>query len=100
MGGKNSEVQFYESFTYDGVDYSLYDCVYMHSDEETKPYIGKLIKIWETVGKTKEVKIRWFFHSSEILNWLGDENAHANEIFLASGEGVGVANTNPLVNEL
>ncbi|KAF7150828.1 hypothetical protein RHSIM_Rhsim02G0183000 [Rhododendron simsii] len=92
VGGKKGEVQFYGTFTYDGVDYSLYDCVYMHNEEETEPYIGKLIKIWETADKKKKVKIHWFFHSSEIINWLGDEEVHANEIFLASGEGSGVAN--------
>lgn len=63
-------------------------------------YIGKLVKIWEAADKKKKVKVHWFFHSSEILNWLGDEKVQANELFLASGEGAGVANVNPLVNEL
>ncbi|XP_057478472.1 protein ANTI-SILENCING 1-like isoform X2 [Actinidia eriantha] len=96
VGGNKKEVQFYESFTYDGVDYMLHDCVYMYKEGEPEPYIGKLIKIWENADKTKKVKVHWFFHPSEILNYFGDEEALQNEIFLASGEGVGVANVNPL----
>ncbi|CAL5431598.1 unnamed protein product [Camellia sinensis] len=96
VGGKKKEVQFYDSFTYDGVDYILHDCVYMYKEGEPKPYIGKLIKIWENGDKTKKVKVQWFFHPSEILNWLRGEEALPNEIFLASGEGAGVANVNPL----
>ncbi|KAF5938748.1 hypothetical protein HYC85_023007 [Camellia sinensis] len=90
VGGKKKEVQFYDSFTYgDGVDYILHDCVYMYKEGEPKPYIGKLIKIWENGDKTKKVKVQWFFHPSEILNWLRGEEALPNEIFLASGERAG-----------
>ncbi|PSS17805.1 Protein ANTI-SILENCING like [Actinidia chinensis var. chinensis] len=96
VGGNKKEVQFYESFAYDGVDYMLHDCVYMYKEGEPEPYIGKLIKIWENADKTKKVKVHWFFHPSEILNYFGDEEALQNEIFLASGEGVGVSNVNPL----
>uniref|UniRef100_A0A5B7B2F1 BAH domain-containing protein n=1 Tax=Davidia involucrata TaxID=16924 RepID=A0A5B7B2F1_DAVIN len=95
VGGKKKEVQFYESFTYDGVEYTLHDSVYMHKEGEP-PYIGKLIKIWETPDKTKKVKVLWFFRPSEILNWLGDEEALENEIFLASGKGDGLTKVNPL----
>ncbi|KAM7490351.1 hypothetical protein LguiA_033272 [Lonicera macranthoides] len=96
VGGKKKEVQFYESFTYDGLEYCLHDCVYMHKEGEPEPYIGKLIKIWETPDKSKKVKVHWFFRPLEILNWLGDGKALKKEIFLASGEGVGLANVNTL----
>ncbi|XP_074329050.1 protein ANTI-SILENCING 1-like [Apium graveolens] len=96
IGGKKKEVQFYESFTYDGVDYNLYDSVYMVKEGEPEFYIGKLIKIWECGDKTKKVKVQWFFQPSEILRWLGDVTVLENEIFLATGEGVGLANVNPL----
>ncbi|XP_017231637.1 protein ANTI-SILENCING 1 isoform X2 [Daucus carota subsp. sativus] len=96
VGGKKKEVQFYESFTYDGVDYNLYDSVYMLKEGEPEHYIGKLIKIWENGDKTKKVKVQWFFQPSEILGWLGDMRVLENEIFLATGEGVGLANVNPL----
>lgn len=96
VGGKKKEVQFYESFTYDGVDYNLHDSVYMIKEGEPEPYIGKLIKIWEGGDKTKKVKVQWFFQPSEILRWLGDVSVQENEIFLAAGEGVGLANVNPL----
>ncbi|XP_057957391.1 protein ANTI-SILENCING 1 [Malania oleifera] len=96
VGGKKKEIQFYESFTYDGIDYALYDCVYLYKEGEPEPYIGKLIKIWELPDKTKKVKILWFFRPLEVSNWLGEERTLENELFLASGEGVGLANVNPL----
>ncbi|CAL8996598.1 unnamed protein product [Prunus brigantina] len=95
-GGRNKDVQFYESFTYDGVEYGLYDCVYLYKESEPEPEIGKLIKIWETGEKAKKVKVLWFFRPCEILNFLGAEEILENELFLASGEGVGLANLNPL----
>ncbi|WMV52976.1 hypothetical protein MTR67_046361 [Solanum verrucosum] len=97
IGGKRKEVQFYESFTYDGVEYALYDCVYMHKEGEL-PYIGKIIKIWENPDKSRKIKIHWFFRSTEILYHLKDVKVAENEVFLASGEGTGLANVNPLVS--
>lgn len=96
VGGKKKDVQFYESFTYDGVVYALYDCVYLYKEGEPDPYIGKLIKIWENADKTKKVKVLWFFRPCEILSYLGVEDTAENELFLASGDGVGLANVNPL----
>ncbi|KAL3498371.1 hypothetical protein ACH5RR_041103 [Cinchona calisaya] len=99
VGGKKKEVQFYESFTYDGVEYALYDCVYMQNkDSEAEPYIGKLIKIWGNPDNSKKVKVQWFFRPSEISYWLQNHNVETlkNELFLASGEGQGLANVNPL----
>lgn len=98
IGGKRKEVQFYESFTYDDVEYALYDCVYMHKEGQL-PYIGKIIKIWENPDKSRKIKVHWFFRLSEILYHLkGVKVAAENEIFLASGEGTGLANVNPLVS--
>ncbi|KAF7830145.1 protein ANTI-SILENCING 1 isoform X1 [Senna tora] len=96
VGGKKKDVQFYESFTYDGVEYSLFDSVYLYKEGEPEPYIGKLIKIWETADKTKKLKVLWFFRPCEILNFLSTNETRDNELFLASGEGVGLANINPL----
>ncbi|KAG6591654.1 Protein ANTI-SILENCING 1, partial [Cucurbita argyrosperma subsp. sororia] len=67
IGGKKKDVTFYESFTYDG-----------------------------NPDKTKKVKILWFFRSCEIRNYLGAEDTREDELFLASGDGVGLANINPL----
>lgn len=97
LGGKRKEVQFYESFTYDGMEYALYDCVYMHKEGEL-PYIGKIIKIWENPDKSRKIKIHWFFRPSEILYHLKDVQVAENEVFLASGEGTGLANVNSLVS--
>ncbi|KAF5456539.1 hypothetical protein F2P56_026009 [Juglans regia] len=93
-GEKQKEVQFYQCFTYDGMEYDLYDTVYLHNDDGPGPYIGKLIEIWENPDKTKEVMVLWFFRPYEID--LEVEGTAKNELFLASGEGVGLANVNPL----
>ncbi|CAI9759656.1 unnamed protein product [Fraxinus pennsylvanica] len=71
-GGKLKKVQFYESFTYDEVDYTLHDCVFMNVQDESVPYIGKLVKIWEDAGESKKVKIHWFFRPTEISYYLRD----------------------------
>ncbi|KAG6772719.1 hypothetical protein POTOM_024139 [Populus tomentosa] len=96
VGGKKKDVKFYESFSYDHVEYALYDSVYMYEEGETEPYIAKLMKIWENADETKKVKVLWFFCPREISNYLGDEKTPENELFLASGEGVGSTNVNPL----
>ncbi|XP_031490640.1 protein ANTI-SILENCING 1-like [Nymphaea colorata] len=88
---------FYESFTYDGIEYFLYDSVYLHAANEPEPYIGKLLKAWEYGDPAmKRIKVLWFFRPIELQNWLGDHQPQKNELFLASGEGVGLANINPL----
>lgn len=97
VGGKNKEIQFYESFRFDGVDYSLYDSVYLYKEGDPDPYIGKLVKLWENTNKTKKAKVLWFFRPCEIQNYLENEEVHENELFLASGEGAGLTNINPLV---
>ncbi|XP_010254289.1 PREDICTED: protein ANTI-SILENCING 1-like isoform X2 [Nelumbo nucifera] len=96
VGGTNNDVQFYESFTYGNVEYILYDCVYLYTKGEPEPYIGKLVKIWEKADGKKKIKVVWFFRPIEIRNWLGDTVPCWNELFLASGQGVGLSNVNPL----
>lgn len=96
VGGKKKDVQFYSSFTYDGVEYTLYDSVYLYKEGEPEPYIGKLIKIWETADKAKKVKVLWYFRPGEIRNFLEGCEVGGNELFLACGDGVGLANLNPL----
>lgn len=98
-GMKGGKVIFYESFTYDGVEYARFDCVYLYKDGEPEPYIGKLLKMWEHPDKKKRVKVLWFFRPCEILNFIGDVKPSDNELFLASGEGTGLCNVNPLVSE-
>jgi hypothetical protein len=99
-GVKRKDFQFYQSFTYDGVEYELYDCVYLWVDGEPEPHIGKLVKIVENPDKKKRVKVLWFFRPCEVLKYPGVVvDAAENELFLASGEGAGLANMNPLVIE-
>ncbi|KAM0934955.1 putative BAH domain, RNA-binding domain superfamily [Dioscorea sansibarensis] len=96
LGGTKRNVQFYESFTFDNVEYCLYDCVYLFKKGENDAYIGKIVKIWEQSDHKKRVKILWFFRPCEIQNYLRDYSPLEKEIFLASGKGVGLTNINPL----
>ncbi|XP_078438869.1 protein ANTI-SILENCING 1-like [Wolffia australiana] len=95
--GKDRDVQFYGSFTYDGVEYALYDCVYLYKEGEPEPFVGKLIKIWEQKGNLRRVKILWFFRPIEIHNFLREyEKPLRNELFLACGDGEGLTDVNTL----
>uniref|UniRef100_A0A0E0JL18 BAH domain-containing protein n=1 Tax=Oryza punctata TaxID=4537 RepID=A0A0E0JL18_ORYPU len=93
-GGIKMDTQFYDSFTFDNVKYSLYDNVYLFKSGESEPYIGKIIKIWQQ-NQAKKVKILWFFLPDEIRKHLSGP-VMEKEIFLACGEGVGLADINPL----
>ncbi|GLJ10413.1 hypothetical protein SUGI_0127810 [Cryptomeria japonica] len=97
-GLKGKDIQFYDSFTYDGVEYSCYDCVYVHKEGEPEPYIGKIMKIWDDRKlKKKRIKVWWFFRPIEIRNFYEGDCSPANrELFLASGEGQGLFNVNLL----
>ncbi|KAG4961597.1 hypothetical protein JHK87_038230 [Glycine soja] len=97
VGGKNKDIQYYESFVYEGVEYFLYDCVYLYTAGHVETSIGKLVKIFETRNRQKMIKLVWFFRPFDIRNWLGQYKPCWNELFLASGEGKGVSNFNYLV---
>ncbi|PKA51614.1 DNA (cytosine-5-)-methyltransferase [Apostasia shenzhenica] len=90
------DVHFYESFTYDKESYSLYDNVYLFKQGADEPYIGKILKIWELPDRKRRVKILWFFRPSDVHAFLDGHTPSEKEIFLASGEGVGLSNVNPL----
>ena len=107
IGGKKKDVRFYESFTFDGDEYRLYDCVLVPDPNEPDSdelFVGKIIKIWEHTNKRakhpRQVKLLWFFKPSEMPPGVveGLPDLLANELFLASGEGPGLASVNPLVN--
>ncbi|GLU14588.1 hypothetical protein SLE2022_311490 [Rubroshorea leprosula] len=91
VGQNNKNVKFYESFTYDGVEYFLYDCVYFNIQGSPETSIGKIVKIYENSTSEKRVKVVWFLRPTEIRNHLGDYVPCWNELFLASGEGVGLS---------
>lgn len=94
--GKNHDRQYYKSFTYDGVDYVLYDSVYVWCEGQPEPYIGKLIEIYETPRLEKKVKVVWYFHPRHVQRWLKGSHTLSNELFLGSGVGQGLYNVNPL----
>ncbi|CAL9771852.1 unnamed protein product [Musa acuminata subsp. burmannicoides] len=89
-------VQFYKSFTYYDEEYFLYDSVYLYVTCQDIPFIGKILEIWEQQSHDRKVKILWFFRPNEIVNYLGDQVPLEREIFLASGNGLGLCNVNPL----
>lgn len=96
-GALNKDIQFYKSFTYNGVEFNLYDCVYMYRHGEEEPDIGKIVKVWETETRKRIVKVVWFFRPTEVTHWLGNIKVLGNELLLASGEGIGLSNINPVV---
>ncbi|KAJ9537745.1 hypothetical protein OSB04_030478 [Centaurea solstitialis] len=96
LGGKNLDRQHYESFTYDGVEYFLYDSVYMWSEGQQEPHIGKIVEIYENHHLDKRVKVVWYFRPNEVQRWLKDDPVLSNELFLGSGVGQGLFNINPL----
>nr|GEU85902.1 protein anti-silencing 1-like isoform X1 [Tanacetum cinerariifolium] len=95
-GGKDPRMHYYGSFTYDDVEYSLYDSVYMWSEGQPSPNIGKIVKIYETPLQKKMVKVVWYFRPAEVKMWLNGTHLLQNELFLASGEGQGLSNVNVL----
>lgn len=96
--GEVERVQFYESFTLEGMEYSLYDCVHLYRRGCCETDIGKLVEIYDTEDHEKKIKVVWFFRPSDIRNFLGDWKPRRNEILLASGVGQGLSNVNPLVS--
>ncbi|KAI3716290.1 hypothetical protein L6452_23524 [Arctium lappa] len=96
LGGKNLDRQYYGSFTYDGVEYFLYDSVYMWCEGQQEPHIAKLVEIYETNHLDKKVKVVWYFRPSEVQQWLRGTRALSNELFLGSGVGQGLFNINAL----
>lgn len=98
VGVRNKNIQYYESFTYGGIEYSLYDCVCFYCAGNPETYIGKLVKIFETPTHEKKVKVVWFFRPIEMHNYLGGVEPQWNELFLACGQGKGLSNINYAVN--
>ncbi|PKU75186.1 protein ANTI-SILENCING 1 isoform X2 [Dendrobium catenatum] len=96
VGNANKDVQFYESFIYDEESYSLYDNVYLFKEGDSEPYVGKILKIWEQPGQKRRIKILWFFRPNDISRYLDGHASSEKDLFLASGEGVGLSNINPL----
>ncbi|KAK7384896.1 hypothetical protein VNO78_30599 [Psophocarpus tetragonolobus] len=95
-GGKRKDVQFYESFTLEGVEYALNDAVCLQNAVAGDPHVGRLIKIWENRDGSRKVKVQWFFRPQDIRAFLCGVHFRPNELFLACGDGKGFANVNPL----
>ncbi|XP_021731908.1 protein ANTI-SILENCING 1-like isoform X1 [Chenopodium quinoa] len=92
----DSEIKSYKSFTYQGVQYFLQDCVYLYREGAKDTDIGKLVKMWESKTGAKRGKVIWFFRPVDVCNFLREYEPSWNELFLASGEGRGVSNIIPL----
>ncbi|KAG6537693.1 protein ANTI-SILENCING 1-like [Zingiber officinale] len=94
VGGAKRNFLFYESFMIDNIIYSLYDSIYAYN-ELGEPHIGKIVKLWQQPDNKRKVKLVWFFRPNELNNYLEDTPLE-KEIFLATGEGAGLCNINPL----
>ncbi|KAL0010581.1 hypothetical protein SO802_005689 [Lithocarpus litseifolius] len=93
----DERIQFYESFTYEDVEYFVYDCAYIYCKGDTETSICKLVKMFETPTHVKGVKVVRFRRPIDIRDILGNHNPQWNELFLASGQGVGCRDyINPL----
>ena len=99
VGKTNKDLQFYESFTFQGVKYSLYDSVYTYQTGASETDVGKIVKIYSTATE-KKVRVVWLFRPAEICNFLGEYVPFWKELFLASGKGIGLSNVNPLVSQI
>lgn len=96
VGDINQNLQFYESFVYGGVEYNLFDCVYLYSNRVDTD-IGKLVEAYETPNHDKLIKLVWFYRPHDLRVYFKGYEPRWNEIFLASGEGPGLYNVNELV---
>lgn len=94
-GVRRGSINLYDSFTLEGVKYSLYDTVCLRRNDQID--IGKLIRILEIDNREKKVEVVWFFKPRDIARFLGDVKPLDRELFLACGEGRGLSNVNPLV---
>ncbi|KAI3775035.1 hypothetical protein L1987_49603 [Smallanthus sonchifolius] len=65
VGAKNPNIQYYESFTYDGVEYFLYDSVYLWCGDQQVPYVAKIVEMYETPRLKKMMKVVWYFRPAE-----------------------------------
>ncbi|XP_057838508.2 protein ANTI-SILENCING 1 isoform X2 [Cryptomeria japonica] len=91
---QENNLVYYESFFFEGTEYSCFDSIYLYKEGEPEPYIGKILEVWEDqLENRNKMKVLWFFRPIEIPKWLEDESKPAHkEIFLASGKGKGVTN--------
>ncbi|EOA32807.1 hypothetical protein CARUB_v10016118mg, partial [Capsella rubella] len=94
VGRKDSKVRFYESFTYEGIEYRLFDCAYFYVCGQCETSIGKLVSMYETSAGEKKVKVIWFFRPIDIHRFLGEYEPQWDELFLACGDEKGVTNIN------
>ena len=103
-GTVNKEKKFYCSFFFQGEEFSLYDNVIVHDENEPDGQnIAKIMKLWEdTTTGLKMTLLRWFIRKEELppqLRAAKDDGSRENskELFLAFGLGKGVCNENKLV---
>lgn len=96
VGRSNPGIQYYESFSYDDVEYFIYDSVYLWCEGQSAPHIGKIIEIFETPRLKKMVKVVWYLRPGEVRSLISGTHLLEKELFLASGEGEGLYNFNPL----
>jgi hypothetical protein len=105
-GTVSKEKKFYCSFFFRGEEFSLYDNVVVHDENEPDGQnIAKIMKLWEdTTTGSKMTLLRWFVRKEELPPHLkdmkdNDSRGSSKELFLAFGLGKGVCNENKLVSK-
>ncbi|KAJ4893718.1 nucleic acid binding [Raphanus sativus] len=94
VGRTDKSVSFYESFTFEDIEYRLFDCAYFQIQGQCETSVGKLIRMYETSAGEKKVKVLWFFRPMDIRSYLRDYVPQWDELFLACGDDPGVYNIN------
>lgn len=100
VGRTDKSVSFYESFTFEDIEYRLFDCAYFQIHGQCETSIGKLIRMYETSSGERKVKVLWFFRPMDIRGYLRDYVPQWDELFLACGDDPGVYNINDVVSFL
>lgn len=75
----------YRSMRYEGVWYSIHDCVWVNPN-----HVGKLMRLFEDKGQRK-IRIRWFLRAEEFVE-VPPCMTDPKEVFIAMGGKRGVEN--------
>lgn len=73
-GSDQTEKQHHQSFTHNGVEYSLYDGIFFHQAGHMETSVGKILELYETEDKERMVKVMWLARPEQVREHLNDLN--------------------------
>ena len=66
LSAKSQNV-YHDTIEKDNTELHVRDCAVFHSTERAdRPYIGRILSMWETVAGNRKVRVRWFYHPAEV----------------------------------